>query len=830
METNPYKIEEQLWTPPLVYDADLAATFDRSSYALTKGEDGVSPEEAEKSLFDGVKDFFTNAIATLGKIAGGAVSAGVGVFAAFADGIRSLAEGIGKMIGGIFKPTEQIEAPTVWSPIKTNLEGALKPYLDTVEESSERIDELLATQEELRLSMAPLQDEARQAVKRAEEASGSLESAVADYKELSAKASEQADQILRIEGQTKQAVESVRQATEDLALFKQTTQAVTEELRTTAEEGLNEAKASREEIESLNLKVDEKLSGLGDDIMQDINEARTNAASALAGLDKYSQDLSDTITDLDRLQNEAILKTEAVGDTNANAITILNEAWQFQRDINEKQDTWNRGADQAFEALEQFAIQSAELDRIQNEMLTKNEKIADSNKSAIEGLIEGMQAYEALMAQDEEWRATQEDVNQQLQASQDALSEAIAKQQEYIVRMMFHPDGKTVEDEYLLAESDGSLRMKGKWGGYIIVSYNTLLKSTDPGTSTSYHYYKSKYDRFDVTGAPQIAEKDSERSKDAMLYYWVYQGTPRVQELSRPLQYITGDTYRKDLWTTVFSASIPEIVGSGTLSWRAHLTSADRSCTYSFRVLINGEVVMSRSWSNAGPLFSAGDPTATLSYFSSFTIPEGVGPSRVEIQTSFTPGWSKGASQAQASDCSITLRYIEVLGYSKPVEVMPATPGYYDAQNWLRATLPKYGLNYQTVTELPFEIDSRNVTNMYRMFDGCSSLTSVPQMDTSQVTDMGAMFRDCSSLTSVPQMDTSQVTRTYAMFSGCKALTFVPDMATSNVTSAGFMFNGCSRLNDGNVRLIGKHPNVTTDSMITNSGLTHEPFVTLESA
>ena len=137
----------------------------------------------------------------------------------------------------------------------------------------------------------------------------------------------------------------------------------------------------------------------------------------------------------------------------------------------------------------------------------------------------------------------------------------------------------------------------------------------------------------------------------------------------------------------------------------------------------------------------------------------------------------------------------------KPVEVMPPISGSgWDARDWLRSKLEEYGENYQTVQELPFEIDSRQATTMREMFRDCSSLTTVPEMDTSHVTTMRAMFRDCSSLTTVPDMDTSQVT----------------DMTD--------MFRGCSSLTDGNVRLIGKRTGVSTVRMIQDSGLTREPF------
>ena len=166
-----------------------------------------------------------------------------------------------------------------------------------------------------------------------------------------------------------------------------------------------------------------------------------------------------------------------------------------------------------------------------------------------------------------------------------------------------------------------------------------------------------------------------------------------------------------------------------------------------------------------------------------------------------------------------------VFSGSKPVEVMPPISGSgWDVRDWLRSKLEEYGENYKTVTEIPFEIDTGEATSMSYMFYSCSSLTSVPEMDTSQVTTMRSMFYNCSKLTQVPDMDTSQVTDMSSMFYSCSSLTAVPDMHTSNASDVRRMFYGCSSLTDGNVRLIGKHPVVKTYGMITQSGLTRQPF------
>ena len=198
-----------------------------------------------------------------------------------------------------------------------------------------------------------------------------------------------------------------------------------------------------------------------------------------------------------------------------------------------------------------------------------------------------------------------------------------------------------------------------------------------------------------------------------------------------------------------------------------------------------------------------------------------------------------------------------------------------EARDQFRAALSARGLGHQTVTEVPFDIElvgsgsarnmfqdcsvlttvpdmnTSNVTNMNTMFRGCAALTHAPDLDTSGVTDMAFMFYDCSSLTHVPDMDTSQVTYMRSMFSncnsmtqapalntpqvvdsafmfyGCSSLTYVPDMDTSQNTDLYAMFENCSSLTDGNVRLSVRLQGANTGGMLQGSGLTYEPFTVL---
>jgi len=92
------------------------------------------------------------------------------------------------------------------------------------------------------------------------------------------------------------------------------------------------------------------------------------------------------------------------------------------------------------------------------------------------------------------------------------------------------------------------------------------------------------------------------------------------------------------------------------------------------------------------------------------------------------------------------------------------------------------------------KFNTSNITNFVRMFEMCSSLTSIPQFDTSSGTDFNCMFFNCESLTTVPLLDTSSGTNFESMFSNCLLLTNIPMFDTSNGTDFSYMFGMCRSL------------------------------------
>ena len=96
--------------------------------------------------------------------------------------------------------------------------------------------------------------------------------------------------------------------------------------------------------------------------------------------------------------------------------------------------------------------------------------------------------------------------------------------------------------------------------------------------------------------------------------------------------------------------------------------------------------------------------------------------------------------------------------------------------------------------------DTENVTDMSRMFNGCSSLQSLDlsDFDTKNLTRMSLMFNGCSSLQSLDLsgFDTENVKNMGSMFYDCSSLQSLDlsDFDTENVKNMCCMFYGCSSL------------------------------------
>ena len=105
----------------------------------------------------------------------------------------------------------------------------------------------------------------------------------------------------------------------------------------------------------------------------------------------------------------------------------------------------------------------------------------------------------------------------------------------------------------------------------------------------------------------------------------------------------------------------------------------------------------------------------------------------------------------------------------------------------------------ETISDLEY-LNTAKVTDMGKMFHGCSALTSLDltNFNTANVEFMDNMFEGCSALKSLDltNFNTAKVTYMSWMFYGCSALESLnlTNFNTENVTDMSWMFYGCSAL------------------------------------
>ena len=124
----------------------------------------------------------------------------------------------------------------------------------------------------------------------------------------------------------------------------------------------------------------------------------------------------------------------------------------------------------------------------------------------------------------------------------------------------------------------------------------------------------------------------------------------------------------------------------------------------------------------------------------------------------------------------------------------------------------------ETISDLEY-LNTAKVTDMGKMFHGCSALTSLDltNFNTANVEFMDNMFEGCSALKSLDltNFNTAKVTYMNNMFEGCSALTTIyvsNKFVTDNVSNGSDMFTGCKSLKD--------YSDSKTDHTYANCGTT----------
>ena len=88
---------------------------------------------------------------------------------------------------------------------------------------------------------------------------------------------------------------------------------------------------------------------------------------------------------------------------------------------------------------------------------------------------------------------------------------------------------------------------------------------------------------------------------------------------------------------------------------------------------------------------------------------------------------------------------------------------------WFNAARTRVSM-HTSITSVPDVSNGYDLSVGTQMFDACTLLTSVDNLDTSNITLMNAMFRDCTALVSIRNIDASKVTNINNVAQRCTLL------------------------------------------------------------
>lgn len=138
-------------------------------------------------------------------------------------------------------------------------------------------------------------------------------------------------------------------------------------------------------------------------------------------------------------------------------------------------------------------------------------------------------------------------------------------------------------------------------------------------------------------------------------------------------------------------------------------------------------------------------------------------------------------------------------------------------------TESQYGWFGGSITKVIKKIPENLVissTHIDSLFEFCSSITTIPNLNLSSVVGTRYMFNGCTSLTSMPNINLPELGDAAYMFNDCNALTDVPALNAPKLSIMQNMFLGCTALSENSLNNIL--------SLCTNSAVTTEDYKTLK--
>lgn len=285
-EFNPYKLEEEKWTPKNVYEILPPNAVSWSDYDFGQGTDNVDQEAAKKSLIDGFVDFFKELLGTAGQILGGAIELGVGIFTAFAEGISNFVGEIADAIGGVFTHDGARSKP-IYDAIIAQM-GPVKTQVNTLgqhlQELSTEVTERIDSQEVI-----------------LEETQGHINDMSTILDEQSATLAQNQEDLDAARQETSAAIEQSGKA---VSLAKSYNEALTKRITTKFNKAMGEAGKAITQAEANNAELVTMNTQLGE-ITQQASDLNTK-------LGEHNKKFTDGLADANSAIDEAVSVTAAV--------------------------------------------------------------------------------------------------------------------------------------------------------------------------------------------------------------------------------------------------------------------------------------------------------------------------------------------------------------------------------------------------------------------------------------------------------------------------------------------------------------------------------------
>lgn len=440
----------------------VARRDDSPTASDARGGVGIGPiAEAFGKLLNGV-------VETIGKVLGGAAELAVGAFKWILSGVRNILTTVFRTLGALFSKDPDDVIPDYISPIRADLEAAVKPMFDRIDENNKAIDDAQGEIQKLLEKQRGL---------------------TAKYEEtLQGQTKIRQDQMKvnnEIKGQVsslKRATDKVSKTVDDLVAFKDGMDAriaaALEEMR----KSLNLAA----ELEKAQAAVEKKISdGLNKGGKLASKVAALTVAPDGKSFAEFWQERGQQIIQMQSWYN----------DWN-------NGQWKLQTEWNDLQTNWNKKVTATLNEQVKINSDQTTFNGFVKDFVTVQKWYNENNTSLwklqrdFNDKTTGWQAkQEQINTLDKDFQREQRSTNEQfdtilkrLRMNQDELAEIAREQAEFIFRKLVAQRNRTqaTENEHWIVRPDtGELTAKGSWSGEASVRVYRTVESGENTDHTS---------------------------------------------------------------------------------------------------------------------------------------------------------------------------------------------------------------------------------------------------------------------------------------------------------------------------------------------------------